>query len=219
MTSTEVCGGFTFAHYREILEKALDLGYVFNTFDGYEEVSAPRLILLRHDIDLSLDNCLRLARIEHELGVQSTFFVRVHARLYNPFEFQSYKKLREIESLGHEMALHYEPGFALAVDEDEELMVRREKTILESVLNHPVVSASAHLPGKTGSTICDANKESFSIKYDAYSPRFIKDFKYLSDSNGRWREGCLCQHLGSFDRLCVLTHGWWWFETSPVENY
>lgn len=219
MTTTEGCGGFTVAHYREILEKALYLGYVFNTFAGYEAVDSPRLILMRHDIDLSLENCLRFARIEHELGVQSTFFVRVHARLYNPFEFQSYQKLREIESLGHELALHYEPGFALAVGEDEESMVRREKTILESVLNHSVVSASAHLPGKTGSTICDENKESFAIKYDAYSPRFMEDFKYLSDSNGRWREGCLCQHLGSFDRLCVLTHGWWWFENSPVENY
>lgn len=219
MTPTKSCGGFTFAHYGEILEQAIDLGYVFHTFSGNELVDSPRLILMRHDIDLSLENCLRFAQIEHELGVRSTFFVRVHARLYNPFEFQSYQMLRKIESLGHELALHYEPGFALAVAEDEESMVRRDKAILEAVLGHPIVSASAHLPGKTGSTISEDNKESFGIKYDAYSPRFMQDFKYLSDSNGRWREGCLCQHLGSFDRLCVLTHGWWWFERSPVENY
>jgi hypothetical protein len=219
MIQTEGCGGFSVAHYREILEQAIDLGYVFTTFSGNDTVDSPRLILMRHDIDLSLENCLRFAHIEHEFGVHSTYFVRVHGRLYNPFEFQSYQKLREIESLGHELALHYEPGFALAVDEDEESMVRREKVILEAVLGHSVVSASAHLPGKTGSTINDDNKESFGIRYDAYSPRFMKHFKYLSDSNGRWREGCLCEHLGSFDRLCVLTHGWWWFEQSPVENY
>jgi hypothetical protein len=47
----------------------------------------------------------------------------------------------------------------------------------------------------------------------------MEGFKYLSDSNGRWREGCVCGHLEEYERLCVLTHGWWWFETSPVENY
>jgi len=219
MTATPDCGGFTFAHYREIIERALDLGYAFSTFDGHESVHSERLLLMRHDIDLSLENCRRFARIEHDLGVRATYFVRVHGRLYNPFEYTSYLGLREIESFGHELGLHYEPGFALAVDEDDETMVRREKTILEAILDHPVMSASAHLPGKTGTTINDANKASFEIRYDAYSPHFMEDFKYLSDSNGRWREGCLCQHLGSVDRLCVLTHGWWWFEKSPVENY
>jgi len=219
MITPEDCGGFSIAHYVEILQRAIDLGYEFSTFADHEQVDSPRLILMRHDIDLSLENCLRFARIEHELGVRSTYFVRVHARLYNPFEYHSYQKLREIEALGHELALHYEPGFALAVKEDEELMVRREKAILEAILDHPVVSASAHLPGKTGTTINDDNKQSFGIEQDAYSPRFMKDFKYLSDSKGSWREGCLCGHLGAYDRLCVLTHGWWWFERSPVENY
>jgi hypothetical protein len=219
VTATADCGGFTVAHYREIIERALDLGYEFSTISEHESVQSPRLILMRHDIDLSLENCLRFARIEHELGVRATYFVRVHGRLYNPFEFHSYRSLQEIESLGHELGLHYEPGFAVAVGEDPAAMVRREKAILEAILDHPIASASAHLPGKTGATVNDSNKESFGIAYEAYSPRLVKDFKYLSDSNGRWREGCLCQHLGSFDRLCVLTHGWWWFEKSPVENY
>jgi hypothetical protein len=219
MTSSPDCGGFTVAHYREILERSLELGYAFSTFAEHESVQSQRLLLMRHDIDLSLENCLRFARIEHELGVRATYFVRVHGRMFNPFEYRSYRSLQEIEALGHELGLHYEPGFALAVDEDDKLMVRREKAILEAILDHPVVSASAHLPGKTGTTVNDGNKEDFGFRYEAYSPHFLQDFKYLSDSNGRWREGCLCRHLGSFDRLCVLTHGWWWFEKSPVENY
>lgn len=219
MTAAPECGGFSFAHYRGIIERAQELGYILSTFDEHESVTSPRLLLMRHDIDLSLENCLHFARIEHELGVCATYFVRVHARLYNPFEYKSYRMLQEIASLGHELGLHYEPGFALAVGEDYEQMVRREKAILEAILDHPITSASAHLPGKTGTTVNDTNKESFGIRYEAYSPHFMKDFKYLSDSKGSWREGCLCQHLGSYDRLCALTHGWWWFEKSPVENY
>jgi hypothetical protein len=162
---------------------------------------------MRHDIDLSIDNCLTFARLEHELGIAATYFVRVHARLYNPFEFHTYRKLREIESLGHELALHYEPGYAAAVGEDETRMVRREKAILEAVLDHPVVSASAHLPGKSGKTVTEANASSFELRYEAYSDHFMKGFKYLSDSNGKWREGCVCGHLGEYDRLCVRTGG------------
>lgn len=220
MTTPLGCGGFAVAHYREILERALEMGYAFSTFSDHANVDSPRLLLMRHDLDLSMHNNLRFARIEHELGVRATYFIRVHARLYNPFEYHSYRSLQEIESLGHEIGLHYEPGFALAVGEDEAAMVRREKRILETILDHPVVSASAHLPGKTGTTVTAQNKNDFGLEHEGYEPHFLNgEFKYLSDSNGRWREGCLCEHLGAHDRLCVLTHGWWWFENSPVENY
>jgi hypothetical protein len=68
-------------------------------------------------------------------------------------------------------------------------------------------------------TVTEDNLAEFGFRYEAYTPRFMKGFKYLSDSNGKWREGCICGHLGRHDRLCVLIHGWWWFERSPVENY
>lgn len=213
------CGGFTIAHYRELIETALTIGYRFATFKEHETLQAKRLFLMRHDIDFSVDNAVNFARIEAELGIRATYFVRVHARHYNPFEYHTYKKLREIEALGHEMGLHYETGFADAVGEDPARMVRREKAIVETLLDHPIVSAAAHLPAKSGRTVDDTNLVSFGLRYEAYTKRFLEGFKYLSDSNGRWREGCLCGHLGQHDRLCVLIHPFWWFEKSPIENY
>lgn len=219
MTEAIECGGFTMTHYREIIAGAVELGYRFATFSEHERAEAGRLILMRHDIDLSIDNALAFARIEADLGVRATYFVRVHARQYNPFELHTYRKLRAIESLGHEMGLHYEPGFADAAAEDPERMVAREKAILESLLDHPVVSAAAHLPSKSGQTVGEENLASFGFRYEAYTSRFLSGFKYLSESNGRWREGCLCRHLGQHERLYVLTHPFWWYEKSPVENY
>ena len=218
-SSSRPCGGFSLAHYRELIRTALDLGYRFATFSEHEQATAKRLFLMRHDIDLSVDLAANFARIEADLGIRATYFVRVHARHYNPFEYHTYKQLREIEALGHEIGLHYEPGFAEAVGENVEQMVRREKAIVEALLGHPIAAAAAHLPAKDGKTVTDANLASFGLKYEAYTPRFMEGFKYLSDSNGRWREGCLCGHLGKHDRLCVLIHPFWWFERSPVENY
>ncbi len=213
------CGGFAIEHYRGLIRTALDQGYRFATFSEHEQVPAKRLFLMRHDIDLSVDLAVNFARIEAELGIRATYFVRVHARHYNPFEYHTYRKLREIEALGHEMGLHYEPGFADAVGEDPASLVRREKAIVEALLGHPVAAAAAHLPSKSGKTVTEQNLASFGLRYEAYTPRFLEGFKYLSDSNGRWREGCLCGHLGRHDRLCVLIHPFWWFEKSPVENY
>jgi hypothetical protein len=197
MTATPDCGGFTFAHYREIIERALDLGYAFSTFDGHESVHSERLLLMRHDIDLSLENCRRFARIEHDLGVRAHVLrpgaraalqpVRVH-ELPGPAGDRVVRP-----RAGPALRARFRAGGGRGRRDDGPA----EKTILEAILDHPVMSASAHLPGKTGTTINDANTASFGIRYDAYSPHFMKDFKYLSDSNGRWREGCLCQHLGS----------------------
>src|SRR4051812_14407902 len=117
MPEKKTCAGFTFAHYRSTLAQALKLGYKFSTFAGHAKLKSKRRFLMRHDIDLSIDNCLTFAEIEKSLGIRATYFVRLHARLYNPFEFHTYNKLRAIEKLGHEIGLHYEPGFALAVGE------------------------------------------------------------------------------------------------------
>jgi hypothetical protein len=212
--------GFTLDHYRELLRRALELGYRFATFAEHEaHAAAPRLFLLRHDLDFSVELAVHFARLEAALGIQATYFVRVHARHYNPFALPTYRQLREIEALGHEIGLHYEPGFAEAAEEEPAAMVRREKAVAEALLGHPIVSAAAHLPGKSGRPVTAENLAAFGLRYEAYTPRFLTGFKYLSESNGRWREGCLCGHLGRHERLCVLVHPFWWFERSPVENY
>jgi hypothetical protein len=211
---------FTFAHYEFLLTEGLRLGYRFSDFKSHADIpKEEKLILLRHDIDLSVRNALRFARIEKELGIVATYFVRVHAHLYNPFQVDAYRILREIKEMGHEMGLHYEPGFAALFGEDAGHMILREKKIVEAVLDTTVVSAAAHLPAKSARIITEQNLAQFGLKYEAYTERFTKDLKYLSDSNGRWREGCLCQHLGRHPRICVLIHPFWWFDITPIENY
>ena len=58
-------------------------------------------VILRHDVDARPQNSLRLARLEHTLGIQGTYYFRI------PHTFQP-SIIQEIASLGHEIGYHYE---------------------------------------------------------------------------------------------------------------
>jgi len=71
---------------------------------------------LRHDIDFDLTTACCLAKLEHELGLRSTFYVLHTAPYYGQFVNGTFLRnesmidvYREIQALGHEIALHTDP--------------------------------------------------------------------------------------------------------------
>jgi hypothetical protein len=60
---------FDLGHYGEILAAATAGGYRFAPFQGSP---ADGIVLLRHDVDLSLDAALRMAELEHGAGAAAT---------------------------------------------------------------------------------------------------------------------------------------------------
>ena len=58
---------FDLEHYRELLDAARAGGYRFAFFDAPPR---PGDVLLRHDVDLSLDAALRVAEVEADAGAQ-----------------------------------------------------------------------------------------------------------------------------------------------------
>ena len=59
-------------------------------------------IFLRHDIDKNPQNALRIALIEHELGIHGTYYFRIHPKVFKP------KIIKEIARMGHQIGYHYE---------------------------------------------------------------------------------------------------------------
>ncbi len=101
---------FSYAHYRNILRQLLKAEYYFFSFSDFIErkKEVNRLFLLRHDVDKSVTKALDMARIEKELGIRATYFIRIHSNYYNPFGHICYNQIREIMNLGHEIGLHSE---------------------------------------------------------------------------------------------------------------
>lgn len=209
---------FTYAYYSEMLKCAVDDGYHISSFAKFD-FAQERTILLRHDVDYTLDGLMQFATIESELGCCATYLFRVHSDEYNLFSATSMNIVSRILDLGHEVGLHFEAmnvGRALGITPEELLL--REKNALESMLGFKVLTCSEHreLSGTIHETpLYDSLYDPYvaGFAYYAMDPKYCSDMKYLSDSNANWREGDLLAHLGRHQRLQVLVHADWWFES------
>ena len=64
------------------------------------------MIVNRVDVDFSVKKAKRIWEIFEKLGIKGTFFIRLHAPEYNPFSFENYKIIKEIQNSGHEIGYH-----------------------------------------------------------------------------------------------------------------
>lgn len=198
---------FGYKHYREILNSFKDLGYNF-CFFSEKPNPEKRQVYLRHDIDLTLEKALSVARIENEEKVNATYFIRLSGPFYNIFDLKNSKIIDEIVDLGHKIGFHYEgniygSGKLFKKETEKEILksfeIMRARFEVEKVI-------SFHRPPQF---VLNEELENFISTYGA---RFFGGIKYLSDSKGSWREGCVCQWLRPLSEKSfqLLTHPVWW---------
>jgi hypothetical protein len=208
---------FSIDHWCETLQNALNLGYRFHSFSDFME-NPPldeRTIILRHDVDVSPEMAIQLARIETSLGIRATYFIRLHARFYQLLVPETLAHLHELCEMDVDIGLHYERQFYEVTGKDHVEMIARDASMLSSIVGRPVTGGVAHRAGSFP-PFDTATVRSAGLSYEAYAPEFVKNRKYISDSSRHWREGCLCQWLGRENHLTVLVHPVWWFE--PAEK-
>lgn len=186
---------FTERGYVELLDAMS--GYRFEPFGT--TATEPH-VLWRHDIDISPQRALRLARLEAERDLRATYFVHLHSPFYNALEAPVRDILRDIIDLGHDIGLHFEVAFYADLDEVG-LGVRldQERAQLRWLVRAPVRAFAFHNP-----------TEGFDAPMYAglVNASRLPGYEYVSDSNGFWRYGTPLDLEGP--RLQVLTHPEWW---------
>ncbi len=194
-------------NYRMLLTKARRLGYVFPVVSELRGrlPAQPRVLLLRHDIDVSPLCALEMARIEHSLSVRSSYFVLLHSPFYHPGAPPHIDALREIVDMGFELGLHFDVEFFRSRGIDPSEGVRRDARVLESLLGIRVRSISQHRPAS--SEVLRGLHHRF---VDAYSPHLTHNLHYISDSGFRWRGASLEQEIGLHQRIHALIHPATW---------
>ena len=171
---------FELDHYRELLDAATVGGYRFTFFD---EAPEPGDVLLRHDVDLSLYAALRMAELEADAGVPSTYFLMTQSVFYNLASPEGLRSLNRLRELGHRVGLH-------AVWPGAELDERFD----------PIVAW--HNPDP------DYMSEPLNGALNVMQAPYFDPDHYRSDSNHRWRHGCPHEALarGEFEWLHLLVH-------------
>lgn len=208
--------------YSSALRAYRDAGYSVTGFRKYLDAPQEKHLILRHDVDNSIEQALRVARVDAEAGCSSAFFFRVHARGYNLVSVPSLLIMREIEELGHEVELHLEGGIHEVLGHDNEEWAERQRRVFEAVVGRPVRGLSLHEPARMGGyDFASKLVEKWpDADYHTYEGRFMMPtMKYLSDSSGRWREGHFALWVDKVPVLQVLTHPFWWYDKIPAENY
>ena len=171
---------FTLEHYRELLDAARAGGYRFARFD-----EPPRSgdLLLRHDVDLSLDAAVTMAELEAEEGAVATYFLMTESVFYNLASREGVGAIARLRALGHRIGIH-------AV----------YPTVARDNRFDPVLAWHNPDPEYMSSPVEGV--------VNVMQEGWFDPPTYRSDSNHRWRSGCPHDELraGSFPWLQLLTH-------------
>ena len=181
-----------------------------------------KFCILRHDIEFSIDRAYKLAKIEKEIGVSSTYTVQIRNNTYNALSEKNINLIKKIRDLGHHIGLHQNPPY-MSPEELEKYVSEDIKT-LEKCYGFEVDRFAFHRPKK------EYLKAYFELpnKINCYDRKFFHFFEtkpkeldvlYLADSNHEWKYGYpLDFDFSKINKLQLLTHPFSWSECGG-DNY
>jgi len=186
---------FSLDSYRDLIRTGLGAGFSPTAFGA--ESTADRVLMLRHDVDYSLEMAVSLARVNSELGVTGTFFILLRGHSYNPLSATSLERVSELVLLGQRLGLHVAGQSEDQIAADFEYL--SSQVPLDRVFSwhnpSPQVLAKYR------------DQEVVDGLTNVYSRRFLDDALYCSDSNfGRTFDEMSEALNGKRPRVHLLLH-------------
>lgn len=129
---------FTLKKYTELCEAIVSSSYVPKTIQEFLiQDHLDKSIILRHDVDRKPNRAQKMALIEHEHGIRSTYYFRTVKGVFQP------DIIRNIADLGHEIGYHYEVLYKAKGDVEkaieifgQELKALRETAPIKTICMH-----------------------------------------------------------------------------------
>jgi hypothetical protein len=129
-----------------LLRRVRDAGREFVGFDQRENG-----VVLQHDVELSLDRTLTMARLEATLRIHGTYCVPLDAPLYDTSTVTFANTVRTISQFGHDVGLQFDPR-AHWEDPPGEAALRRRiderREVLGRLVGEPVEVVSFRRPAE-----------------------------------------------------------------------
>jgi len=178
---------FTLKHYEEICNKIAKSQYKVRFFNNCSS-NFKNILILRHDIDQSLEQSIKIATIENRYNIKSTFFLWLRSPFYNIFEKKYLNIIYKISKLGHQIGLHFdESSYEIKNEKELKKFIEKEINLIKTYFDINIYAVSMHKPPKWL-----LNNDVKLDKYiNTYEKKFFKDFKYFSDSRTQCKEVCI----------------------------
>ena len=199
--------------YKELLKTFLKHGFHFLKFEDFN-INKNCQVILRHDVDFSVEMAVQMATLEKDLDVKSTYFFLLASDSYNILSESNIKSIKSIKDMGHSIGLHFDPKVYC----NEKKGFEFELGVFERLFGK-VLSMSFHRPSKLVLEGVDWLPRRI---LGAYEEKFFKDIAYISDSQGMFRFGHPFEHeaFSSCQNIQLLIHPIWWMtdESLPVKK-
>lgn len=189
---------FQYGELRKFLLSIADHGVA-----SFERLTESSGIILRHDVDFDVVPAFKMAELEKECEIYSTYFFLTSCPTYNVNSLANRRMLQSMANAGFEIGLHFDPTLYPEVgDEELEQAAIFEASILEFIIGRKVKSISLHNPSVHG------QYPIFDSFLNAYAPEYFQPENYLSDSRMNFRDKTPYQFIenAGTQRLQILLH-------------
>ncbi len=216
---------FSFDDYREIIRLIKESG----RYATYEEaLNMDEFIIMRHDVEYSVERAYALSKVEESMDFRSTFFFQWTNNSYNILSRKNRDILTDMHERGQNIGLH----FALNGMTDMKVIrerIKQEIDMLSNMLGFEINSFSIHRPSPSVlaeniklNGILNAYQDEFFTFDPKATPESKLEIKYMSDANHIWRYGYPDEEtIKNHDKIQILTHPFAWTKKGydNLDNY
>lgn len=216
---------FSYDDYKEIIRiiKSTNL-----QADYAQAINREKFVIMRHDVEYSVDRAYALAKVEESMDFSSNYFFQWTNNSYNILSRRNMDMIKDMHERGHVIGLHFALNGLTDMEQIRKKIVQ-EMGILSEMFGFQITQFSVHRPSK------DVLRENIKLHgiLNAYQDEFFTfaenvtedtpvKVKYLSDANHIWRYGYPDEkNILGHDKVQILTHPFAWTKEGydNFENY
>lgn len=203
-----------FDTYRGILKKIKQTGRYMDYIDA---INSNEFIVLRHDIEFSIDRAYKLAEVEAETDFKSSYFVQITNNSYNALSKKNIDLIKEMLAMGHHIGLHYHRNGLTNIEYIKKEIVSQTE-MLSQFLGISIDRFSLHRPA-VEHLKANINIDGMMNTYGSNFFTFLDDVsnmsdltvKYIADSNHQWKYGLPNEeYFEKYPKIHLLVHPLSW---------
>lgn len=212
--------------YKGILKNIIET----NKLVDYNDVKANTnsFILLRHDVEFSVERAFNLSLVEDLFDVKSSYFFQLSNNAYNILSKKNTNMIKNMYKRGHKIGLHFHLN-GLTQKSDIVKRIKKEVNVIETLLNIPIDRFSIHRPTKEAlkmninipGLINTYNNLYFTFT-DSPDKIETNEIKYIADSKHIWNYALPNKiTFNNFNKIQLLVHPYSWTEEgfNNIENF